>query len=140
MIKFNNNNILYYTIILFLIISIAPMFIFLEDINDKINKFYFAPILNSQFGFESGKVKINYKKIKYEMFTLKNIKKGSIFETAGFKENDVPINFGCRFNLIGKSDESLFYNNLVLAKNGNNVTFLVINIKENSTESDVEQS
>jgi hypothetical protein len=127
LIKLGKIQIGYLIVVLFMLIPLTVCFPGIESINKALIREYFAPSLKRSFGFEANKTTINYLKRDYEYFAISYVKPGSFLERAGFKANDIPLYSFCKFNMLGTSDEAIFYNDLLAVSKGKVVTISVIN-------------
>jgi hypothetical protein len=133
MIKLNPVQLVYVLVVLLVLVPLTISFNALDDINDSFIRYYFAPSLKKDFGFETGKAKVTFGKEEYKLFAISSVKPRSFFDKVGIKSNDIPVYIiGCKIG-IGKTPEAIFYNTLLRAKKGYPISIRLINSNEYST-------
>lgn len=70
------------------------------------------PHLERKFGFRGKPKKILLDGRETQAFVIERIEPGGLFERAGFRAGDAPVYSGCRFFVIGKTTEAMFYSQL----------------------------
>lgn len=118
--------------VLFTLLFSTSAFLYSEQIYIYMLRKYYVPSIEKEFGFTGGVATVKYKDQEQNFFVIKSIEPGGLLEEAGFKSGDAPFYSFCRFGLIGKSNEAIFYNSLTNVKDGDFFSLNVANIEDHN--------
>jgi hypothetical protein len=125
-----HNHFIIFFMTLFSLLFVFTTYIYSEEIYIVLQRKFVVPHLEKKFGFRGKRDKIEFDKQEYETFTIESVEPGSFFELAGFKPGDMPRYYGCRFLVIGKTNEAMFYSQLNSIQERSISTFSVSNIDD----------
>jgi hypothetical protein len=97
---------------LFSLVFVFSTYIYSEQVFIALQKRFVVPHLERKFGFRGKQKKILLDGRETQAFVIERIEPGGIFERAGFRPGDAPVYSGCRFFVIGKTSEAMFYSQL----------------------------
>lgn len=108
----NGNHFIILFLTLFSLLLVFTTYIYSEEVFISLQKKYVVPQLEKKFGFKGRDIKFKINENEYETFIIESVEPNSLFDQAGFKSGDIPIYSGCRFTIVGKTDEAMFYSQL----------------------------
>src|SRR5215203_2388179 len=109
----NLNHFMVLSLTLFSLLFVFSTYIYSEQIFIAFQRKFIVPQMEKKFGFRGKKEKIPYSEnFEITAFVIDSVEPGGLFAAAGFEPGDVPEFHGCRFFVIGKTNEAMFYSEL----------------------------
>ena len=115
-------------VLFFSLLFSSSVYFLVDEVYIFVPRKYFEPEIQKEFGFRSENQTFYYGTQRISVFTLTKIEKDGLMDKSGFRVKDIPeLNIGCRFFLLNKSNEAIFFGILMSMKEGHKRKFEVVN-------------